>query len=125
MTMTIDPSTAAPDRSGDWLEDALRHEAAEHAGAYLDDHGFTARVMAALPETVSWVPAWRRPAVATMWGLAVAGASVALPQAAIDVGREAFSLLVAHPVSIPQIAVALVLLGLATSSAAAYALRND
>lgn len=123
--MRIDPSTAAPDRSGDWLEDALRREAAEHAGVYLDDDGFTAKVMAALPQTVSLVPAWRKPAVATMWVLAVAVVGVALPQVAIDVGREAFSLLVAHPVSIPQIGAALVLLGLATSSAAAYALRND
>lgn len=126
MTMTIDPSSPAPDSSGDdWLEQALRHDAAEHSYAYLDDGGFTAKVVAALPPAVQSVPAWRRPALATMWGVAAVGACVALPQVAIDVGRGAYGLLAAQPVSISNIGVALALLGLATWSAAAYALRND
>ena len=124
--MTTDtPSTTADRSDGDWVETVLRGDAAEHASAYLDDNGFTAKVMTMLPPTVQTVPAWRKPAVAVMWGVAAAGACVALPQVAIDVGREAFSLLAAQPVSIPQIGVALVLLGVATWSAAAYALNDD
>ena len=54
-----------------------------------------------------------------------AGAALALPQVAIDVGREAFSLLAAQRVSLPHIGMALALLGVGTWSAAAYALRQD
>ena len=112
-------------RNDDWLEVALRNAAPEHASAYLDDVGFTAKLMASLPPPILSLPAWRKPAVAVMWGVAAVGTCIALPQLAIDVGREAFGLLAAHPVSIPQIGVALALLGFATWSAAAYALRND
>ena len=126
MTMTLDPYAPAPASSGDdWLEQVLRHDAAEHSSAYLEDGGFTAKVVASLPPAVQSVPAWRKPALVTMWVVAAAGACVALPQVAIDVGRGAFGLLAAHPVSISQIGVALALLGFATGSAAAYALRND
>ena len=123
--MTTDtPSTLADRSGGDWVDAVLRDDAAELASAYLDDDGFTAKVMATLPPGVQPLPAWRKPAVAVMWGVAAAGACVALPQVAIDVGREAFSLLATHPVSIPQIVVALALLGVATWSAAAYALND-
>ena len=111
--------------SGDWLEAALQQDSAEHAAAYLDDDGFTAKVMAALPAASDPVPAWRKPAVVAIWTAAAAGAAFALPEVAVDVGREAFRLLAAQPVSLPQIGVTLALLGLATWSAAAYALRND
>lgn len=126
--MTIDDASlsAMPDRSGDdWLDAALRDDAAEHASAYVADGGFTAKVIAALPPDIASAPAWRKPAVAVIWSAAAVGASVALPQVAIDVAREAFSLLAAHRVSLPQIGMALALLGFATWSAAAYALRND
>ena len=119
--MKVESDPATPD----WLEVALRNDAVEHAGAYLDDDGFTAKLMASLPSPVQSMPAWRKPAVVLMWGVAAVGACVALPQVAIDVGRGAYGLLAAHPVSIPQIGVALALLGFATWSAAAYALRND
>lgn len=120
-------AASSPDRSsGDWLESALAQDAAEHAGAYLHDEGFTAKVMAALPAaSQAAAPAWRKPALVGMWVAAAAGAAFALPEVAIDVGREAFRLLAAHPVSLPQIGVTLALLGFATWSAAAYALRND
>jgi hypothetical protein len=124
MTMTTDQASPTPDRSGDdWIEAALRD--ASVSSEYIDDAGFTARVMATLPPELEAVPAWRKPAVAVMWAVAAAGACVALPQFAIDVGREAFGLLAAHRVSLPQIGVALALLGFSTWSAAAYALRND
>ena len=111
--------------SDDWLEAALRVDADSHAHAYIDDAGFTAKVMNALPPAMEPVPRWRKPVVVAMWGVAAAGACVAMPQFAIDVGREAFALLVAQRVSIPTIGVALAVLGFGTWSAAAYALRND
>jgi hypothetical protein len=109
----------------DWIERVLRDDANEHAGTYLDDEGFTARVMATLPAPMASAPRWRKPAVMAMWAAAAAGAAIALPEIAVDVGREAFRLLAAQPVSLPQIGAALALLGLASWSAAAYALRSD
>ena len=103
-----------------WLDDALRAD----AGGYLDDAGFTARVMDALPAPAA-APRWRRPAVAVLWTLAAAGAAIVLPGAFLDVARETYKLVAAQPVSLPQIATAVVALGIATWSAAAYALRSD
>ena len=111
--------------SDEWLEAALRADADSHAHACIDDAGFTAKVMAALPPALEPVPAWRKPVVVAIWGVAAAGACLALPQFAIDVGREAFTLLVAQRLSIPTIGVALAVLGFGTWSAAAYALRHE
>jgi hypothetical protein len=122
---TDDSARATPEAGDAWLESVLRNEAADHAHAYVDDAGFTSRVVDALPAGEHAVPAWRRPAVLGLWTLAAAGGAVALPGVAIDVGREAFKLLVAHPVSLPQIAAAVVVVALGTWSAAAYALRHD
>jgi hypothetical protein len=114
---------ANDDREDDWLEGALRADAREHLDAYVADDGFTARVMNALPAPA--VPAWRKPAVLGMWIVAAAGAAVSVPDIAVDVGREAFRLLAAQPISLPQIGAALGALALATWAAAAYALRSD
>ena len=115
----------APPMTPDWIERVLRDDANEHAATYLNDEGFTARVMDSLPAPLAAAPRWRKPAVVSMWAAAATGAALALPGIAIDVGREAFRLLAAQPVSLPQIGVALALFGLATWSAAAYALRSD
>lgn len=115
----------ASDRETDWLDRLLLEDAAEHAAAYVDDAGFTAKVVAALPPAVAAMPRWRKPAVVAMWAMAAAGAAISLPDVAVGVGREAFRLLAAQPVTVPQIAVTLIALGLATWSAAAYALRQD
>lgn len=109
----------------DPIEEALRAEAREFAAGYIADDGFTARVVAALPPPVEATPYWRRPAIAVMWGVAAAGAALALPGLAVDVGREAFRLLATQPISLPQIAATLAALGLASWAAAAYALRGD
>ena len=114
-----------PDDDADWLESALRADARDHADAYVLDDGFTARVMSALPPAEHALPAWRKPAVVVMWIAAAAGAAVSLPGAAIDVGREAFALLAAHPVSVQHIVAALGVMALGTWTAAAYALRSD
>jgi hypothetical protein len=121
MTMT----TPDPASGHDWLEDLLAADAREHASAYIADEGFTARMMAQLPPAAAPVLRWRKPVVAVMWAVAAAGAAIALPEAAVDVGREAFRLLAAHPFSLPQIGATLAALGLATWGAAAYALRSD
>ena len=46
--------------SDDWLDATLAADAREHGASYLDDRGFTARVMAALPAPLA-VPRWRKP----------------------------------------------------------------
>ena len=113
------------DASDDWLEATLRADADAHAHAYIDDAGFAAKVMTALPPPMESVPAWRKPVVFAIWSVAAAGACVAMPQVAIDIGREAFALLAAQRLSIPTIGVTLAVLGFGTWSAAAYALRHD
>ena len=111
--------------SDDWLDAALRTQAREHQGDYIADDGFSARVMATLPPAAPAVPRWRRPAEIALWIAAGAGAAAAAPGLAIDVGREAFRLLAAQPLSLPQVAVSLVAFGAVTWTAAAWALRND
>jgi hypothetical protein len=126
--MTADrtaPRSSPPTTSDDdWLDAALAADAREYGTSYLDDRGFSARVMAALPAPVA-EPRWRKPALVALWSAAALGTAVALPGAALDVGREAFRLLAAQPVSLPQIAAVLAAIGVATWSAAAWALRSD
>lgn len=111
----------------DWLELALRADAHAHRASAIADDGFGARVMAALPAPVHGaVPAWRKPVVIALWTLALAGLAIALPATMLDVGREAYRLLAAQPVSLTQIASALVVLGIATWGLAGYVwLRSD
>jgi len=58
-----EPLPSRPDASDDWLDDVLRADGREHRADYLDDDGFTARVMSALPAAAQ-LPAWRKPALA-------------------------------------------------------------
>jgi hypothetical protein len=121
----MNTSTQLPHEPDDWLEQALRGEVREHRAGYLDDDGFTARVMAALPAAVAPLPTWRRPAVAAIWAVAAAGLAVALPGVAVDVGREAFRLLATQPVSLANLGVVLAALGVGTWFAAAWTLQRD
>src|SRR5262249_18343500 len=66
------------------LEQALRVDAREHATAYLEDEGFTARLLEQLPRPAA-LPAWRRPVVALLWLIAAVGAAAALPGLFYDV----------------------------------------
>ena len=111
------------DADDEWLDAALRADGRDHREAYLDDSGFTTRLMAALPAPVT-LPAWRKPAVVALWGVALAGVSLALPAAALDVAREAYRLLGAHPVSLSGMVGALLFAGALSWSAAAFALRT-
>lgn len=109
---------------GDWLERLLADDARAHRDGYVADDGFTARVMQALPEPVT-LPAWRKPVVLTLWAVAAAGIAVAMPSAVLDVGREAYRLLAAQPVSLSGIAGAVVAMITLTSAAAAFTLRSS
>jgi hypothetical protein len=102
----------------DWLDGLLDADAREARSAYISDE---ARVMHALP--AGTLPAWRKPAVLALWGVALAGISLALPGAVVEVAREAYKLLAAHPVSLSGMAGALFCAGALSWSAAAYALR--
>jgi len=113
---------SAPAR--DWLDGLLESDARDDRSAYIADAGFTARVMQAIPAPLT-LPAWRKPAVVALWGVALAGISLALPAAALDVAREAYRLLGAHPVSLSGMVGALLFAGALSWSAAAYALRTS
>ena len=115
-------STAGAD--DDWLDAALRAEAREHRAAYIDDAGFTARVMAALLAPAA-LPAWRRPMLTALWAAAGLGIAFALPGTVVDVARDVLGLVIGQRVSLAGIAAGLTTLGVATWAAAAMALRDD
>jgi hypothetical protein len=108
----------------DWLESALHADARDHAATYLADDGFTARVLAGLPQPAT-LPAWRRPVVALLW-LAVVIAGVAmLPAWFDDVFRGVAALVVGHRFGLADVAAILTLLGGATWSTLLYAARAE
>ena len=115
-------SSANPS-ADDWLDAALHADAREQHGDYLPDGGFTARVMAALPPPAT-LPAWRKRAVIGMWTAASVGIAVALPGAYTDIAREFLRVAVGHPISLAQIATGIVMLGIGSWTAAAWALRR-
>ena len=121
--MTAIDTTAAIDAADDWLERALVEDARDARAAHIDDGGFAASVMAALPAPVT-APRWRKPIEWALWGLAGLGAAAAVPELATDVAREMFRL-AAQPVSLPHVVAALVALGAMTWGGAAYVLRRD
>ena len=124
----MNPTTPLPD--DDWLERALRDDAVEHRAAHVDDAGFTARVMAALPaplaqgSTVS-LPRWRKPVEWALWAIAGTAIAASLPAMAHDVAREMFRLVFAQPVSPAYLLAGLVAMGGATFGGAAYVLRRE
>jgi len=121
-TPGTEPNAATSPR--DWLDDLLDSDARDERSAYIGDEGFTARVMQALPVPLS-LPAWRKPAIVALWAVALAGISLALPSAALDVVREGYRLISAQPVSLSGMVGALLLAGTLSWSAAAYALRTS
>ncbi|NDP44039.1 MAG: hypothetical protein GZ089_15195, partial [Aromatoleum sp.] len=98
--MNTVPQTASP--AEDWLDTALFADGVEHRADYVNDAGFTARVMAALPPPAT-LPAWRKPALIGLWALAAVGIAVALPGTMTDVTREVFRIIGGQPVSLPGI----------------------
>ena len=70
-------------------------------------------------------PRWRKPVVVGLWAAAGLGTAYALPGAMLDVAREAFRLLAGQPFSLSGVATLLAVLGAATWTGTAYALRRD
>jgi hypothetical protein len=112
------------DADNDWLDDMLRDAGREHRSDYLADDGFTQRVMTRLPEPAT-LPAWRRPAVALLWALGIGAVMFSLPGLFEQLFRGAMAALVGHRLGVPDVAVALVLVGGATWSTLIYAMRSD
>jgi hypothetical protein len=114
------------DPNFDWLERALRDDAVEHRAGHVDDAGFTARVMAALPAPVAVaLPRWRRPVEWALWGIAGTAVAASLPSLATDVAREMFRLIAAQPIAPMHVLAALAAMGVATFGGAAFVLRRE
>ena len=112
------------DQDDDWLEAALRADGSEHRATYLEDDGFTARLMSALPPPSAF-PAWRKPALTALWAVAGVGLALALPGTVVDFGYEVLRVILGQPVSLTGIAAGLAALGVATWAATAVVLRGD
>jgi hypothetical protein len=124
MTMPHTQSDVRPDDADAWLEQALVADGALHRDSYVDDDGFTTKVMGALPAPAA-LPRWRKPALAGLWTIAGVGIASALPGTMFDVAREAFRLVAARPFALSEIAAALLVVGIATGMGTAMALRKD
>ncbi len=98
--------------------------AASTAPAYLDDDGFTARVMAALPAPAA-LPAWRKPALTVLWAVAGSASRWRCRARSPTSPTRSCALILGQPVSLAGIAAGVVALGAATWAAAALALRDD
>ena len=120
-----DSPRSRTDAGDDWLDGLLRADGRDHRAGYLDDDGFTARVMAALPPTPAALPAWRKPALAGLWAVAGIGVAFALPGAASDVAHEIMRTILAQRVSVAGMGAAFVALLASAWAAAAFALRAD
>ena len=114
-----------PDAPDDWLDTLLRAEGREHRADYIEDDGFTARVMASLPASPAALPAWRKPALAALWAVAGIGIAFALPATVTDVAHEIMRAILAQRVSAAGLGAAFVALLASAWTAAALVLRSD
>ena len=119
-----DAPQARTDAGDDWVDALLRTDGREHRADYIDDNGFTARVMAALPASAT-LPAWRKPALVALWAVAGIGIAFALPGTASDVVHEIVRAILAQRVSAAGIGAALIALLATAWTAAAVVLRSD
>jgi hypothetical protein len=120
-----DSPRSRPDAGDDWLDALLRADGREHRADYVDDDGFTARVLATLPASPVALPAWRKPALAALWAVAGVGIAFALPATATDVAHEVMRAILAQPVSVAGLGAVFVALLASAWTAAALVLRTD
>jgi len=116
------PATQAADDA--WLDDLLVADGVAERAGYIDDAGFTARVVEALPSAVA-APAWRRPFVAALWGGAVIAMVMAMPTFFVELVGTADALFSLQPFSLASVGVALAAVLALTWGAAAYSLREN
>jgi len=121
MSDRVHPTANAPD--DEWLEQALRGAAHDHAD-YISDDGFTAKVMQALPAPVA-LPGWRRPALVALWGTAGVGAMATLPHLLPELTGSLLRLLSSQPITLTQIGTAVLALAAASWAGTLYTLRRD
>jgi polyferredoxin len=107
----------------DWLEQALRADAVDRS-AYIADEGFTSRVLERLPQPAA-LPAWRRPVIAILWLVLGGAVMMALPGLFYDVFRGLVAAVVAQPLRLPQVIVALAVLGGLAWGSIVYAIREE
>lgn len=112
------------DHDDEWIESMLRADAHAHDGDYLADDGFTARVMQALPASVT-LPAWRKPLLAGMWGAAGVGLAVVLPDTLRDAAQDVIRFVVTQHFSLRDIGVAVLAVAGASWAGTLYALRQE
>lgn len=122
---TRDHSLPAPEAADDaWLDDLLVADGVALRADYIDDAGFSARVVDALP-TAAALPAWRRPIITALWGVAVVALMMAMPTLLVELLRTANGLLSSQPFSLAGIGMALMAMLTLTWGAAAYSLREN
>ena len=119
--MKMDTQDAMDD---DWLEQALRADAREHATSYLPDDGFTTRVRAQLPRPAA-LPAWRRPVLWSLWAIVAVAVIAALPIWFEDVFSSFAAVFVGQRIRLSDVAVLLTLLGGLSWSALFFAARTE
>lgn len=133
MTEPNQPHEAIAD--DDWVEALLRQDAGEHGADYIDDAGFTARVMEAIPAPAT-LPAWRKPLLAVLWGIAGVGIAIGgagavsdsfgtVTNAVASTAYDTWHTVAAHRFSLREIGTALLALGAASWAGTFYALRSD
>jgi hypothetical protein len=107
----------------DWVDRLIADDAHEYAQNYIDDAGFTAKVMQQLPAPAT-LPAWRKPAATLLWAAVGLGLAFTLPGAALDVAREAFKLFAARPFSLSEVLVVIAIAGAGMWTTAIVAWRR-
>ena len=108
----------------DWLERLLVDDARDARDAHVDDAGFTARVMSALPATLL-APRWRRPVEWALWGIAGTAIAATLPSMATYVAREMFRFFDAQQITPAYVLTVVSTIGAATFGGAAFVLRRE
>ncbi|HZQ61604.1 MAG TPA: hypothetical protein VFC24_09665 [Casimicrobiaceae bacterium] len=119
-----DDSHDARNAGDDWVEALLRADAKAHDDEYLGDEGFTARVMQAIAVPAA-LPAWRRPLLFALWGLAAAVIAMALPDTLRELSYDTLRVLASVTFSLRDVAVAVLGIAAASWAGTLYMLRRE